>query len=143
MVLGKPFFAGFMATLLFHQVLLAILAAALDLPVRAYDFSAVPPLEIPKVFSLAFWGGVWGIPIWWFIQAETGAAYWLRGILAGALAPSAVALFVVMPLKGLPMAGDWDPQLITGALLLNAAWGLGLALFMRLLAPRAEPTHQR
>lgn len=138
-MLGKPFFAGFMATLLFHQVLLALLVAGLDLPVRAFDFSAVPPLEVPKVLSLAFWGGVWGIPIWWFIQAETGPAYWLRGIIAGALGPSGVALFLVMPLKGMPVAAGWDAKVIVGALLLNAAWGMGLALIMRLIGTRAEP----
>jgi len=34
----------------------------------------------------------------------------------------------------MPMAGGWDPRLIIGALILNGAWGLGVALFIRLLA---------
>ena len=51
--------------------------------------------------------------------------------MLGALLPSIVALFVVMPLKGMPAAGGWSPAIIAGALLLNGAWGIGLALFMR------------
>jgi hypothetical protein len=47
-----------------------------------------------------------------------------------------VALFVVFPLKGLGVAGGWDPKIIVGALLLNAAWGLGTALTLRALKAR-------
>ena len=50
---------------------------------------------------------------------------------ARAVGPSAVALFIVYPLKGMPVAGGWDPKLLGAALLLNGAWGLGLALLMR------------
>jgi hypothetical protein len=38
-----------------------------------------------------------------------------------------------MPIKGMGLAGGWDPKIIVGALLLNGAWGLGAALLMRLL----------
>jgi hypothetical protein len=37
-----------------------------------------------------------------------------------------------MPIKGMGLAGGWDPKIIVGALLLNGAWGLGTALLMRL-----------
>jgi hypothetical protein len=91
------------------------------------------PLHIPQVLSLAFWGGVWGIVLWLVIgSAQTAPAYWLGAIAFGAFAPSAVALFVVFPLKGLPFASGWQPTLIAGALLLNGTWGFGVALFMRL-----------
>jgi hypothetical protein len=36
-----------------------------------------------------------------------------------------------MPLKGMPIAGGWDPKLIVGALILNGAWGVGMALLLR------------
>ena len=67
-----------------------------------------------------------------------GAAHWVWAVVIGAIGPSAVALFIVYPLKGMPVAGAWDPKLLGTALLLNGAWGLGLALLMRLLrhAPR-------
>jgi len=86
------------------------------------------------VISLAFWGGVWGVTIWQLLRNAAGRAYWFRALLIGAVLPSAVALFIVFPLKAMPMAGGWDPRVIIGALILNGAWGLGVALFIRLLA---------
>jgi hypothetical protein len=41
-----------------------------------------------------------------------------------------MALFVVFPLKGMGVAGGWNPKIIVGALILNGAWGLGDALVM-------------
>jgi hypothetical protein len=94
------------------------------------------PLGIPQVVSLAFWGGIWAIALMPLLRRWTGGA-WIRAwVAAGALAPSAVALFVVFPLKGLGVAGGWDPKIIVGALLLNAAWGLGTALTLRALKAR-------
>ena len=54
--------------------------------------------------------------------------------LLGAIGPSLVAWFVVLPLHGLPPAGGWNPQVIVSALLVNAAWGLGYGLLMRRLS---------
>ncbi len=127
----KSFEGGFVATLVFHQGLLALLHLAAAAP-APYNFSPVPPLGVPAVLSLAFWGGLWGLPVAWLILSQRGAAYWWRAIAFGAIGPSSVALFIVFPLKGLPLAGGWDPKLIIGALLLNGAWGLGLGLWLRL-----------
>lgn len=110
------------------------LAGALPPP---YNMTATAPLGIPAVFSLAFWGGVWGIPVWLIIKQFTGARYWAFAALIGALGPSLVALAIVFPLKGLPFMAGWAPEKIIGALLLNAAWGIGLALFMRLFNSRS------
>ncbi len=126
----KAFAAGFLATLLFHQGVLALLHLAGPAP-APFNMTPVGPLGIPAVLSLAFWGGVWGPPIWWLISRLQGGRYWLRAIVAGALGPSSVALFIVFPLKGMAFAAGWDPKIIIGALLLNGAWGLGVALFMR------------
>src|SRR4029434_6520064 len=95
----------------------------------------VPPLNAPAVISLAFWGGVWGIVLWALIGASSGGAYWTKALVIGALGPSLVAWFVVMPIKGMGLAGGWDPKIIVGALLLNGAWGLGVALVIELLHP--------
>lgn len=131
------FAAGFVSTVLFHQGVLALLHAAGAVPRAAWSWAPVPPFGVPSFLSLAFWGGLWGLPLWWLIRRRTGAAYWLHALLWGALLPSLVALFIVFPLKGLPLAGGWDPKLLVGALLLNGAWGLGVALFMRLMGMRA------
>jgi hypothetical protein len=131
----KAFLAGFLSTLVFHQGLLAILHATGASPRAAYSMEPVAPLRVPAVLSLAFWGGVWGILLWLVIQRYQGSAlYWILALIIGAIAPSLVALFVVLPLKGQPAAGGGKPALIVGALLLNGAWGIGVAFFMRLFS---------
>ncbi len=129
----RSFVAGFLATLLFHQTVLGLLHAANPAAPAPFNFTPVPPLGVPAVISLAFWGGLWGIALWALIRNRTGAAHWTQATLIGAVAPSAVALFVVMPLKGMGVAAGWDPKVIVGALILNGAWGLGVALLMRLM----------
>ena len=71
--------------------------------------------------------------MWALIRALRGGAYWAAALVIGALGPSLVAWFVVMPIKGMGFAGGWDPKIIVGGLLLNGGWGLGVALLMRLL----------
>ena len=92
-----------------------------------------PPFGIPSVLSLAFWGGVWGIALWLMIRRASGPRHFLLAVVLGAVLPTLVALLVVFPLKGMPLGGGWKPDLLVGALLLNGAWGAGVALFMRLL----------
>ena len=130
------FVAGFFSTLVFHQGLLQLLHVAGVTPATAWNMSSVPPLGVPSVLSLAFWGGLWGIVLWALVQKFTGGKRWLWAAIWGALLPSAVALFIVFPLKGMPMAGGFDPKLILGALLLNGVWGLGVVALMRLYGQR-------
>ena len=129
---GKPFIAGFLSTLVFHQGVLTLLWLSGAIPRAPYDMTSTRPIGVPAVISLALWGGIWGAVIWPWLRNETGPAYWARALLIGALAPSAVAMLIVFPLKGMPVAGGWDPRIIVGALVLNGAWGLGLALFARI-----------
>lgn len=124
--------AGFVSTLVFHQGLLELLHLAGAVPFPAWNMAPVPPLHVPSVLSLAFWGGLWGIALWAMIRRQQGRRRWLWGTILGALLPSIVAWFVVLPMKGMPMAGGFDPKLILGALLLNGAWGLGVVGLMKL-----------
>jgi hypothetical protein len=132
----KWFLAGFGATLIFHQGLLGLLHVAGVSPMAPFNLAATAPLGVPQVFSLAFWGGVWALALAPLIERLPPARRWPAWIVAGAIGPSAVALFIVFPLKGMPMAGGWDPKLIVGALLLNGAWGLGCAVLLRLMRAR-------
>jgi hypothetical protein len=93
---------------------------------------------VPAVVSLAFWGGLWGIALGAVLRLSTSAAYWRRAAVFGAVGPSVVAWFVVMPLKGMGPAGDWDAKIIVGALLLNGAWGLGAAAIARAMTRAAR-----
>jgi hypothetical protein len=133
MTTAKAFLAGFLSTLVFHQGVLAILHGAGATARKPWVMAPVPPLGIPSVLSLAFWGGLWGVALWLMIRGSAGSKYWLLAVVLGAILPTLVALLVVFPLKGLPIGGGWKPDLIVGALLLNGAWGFGVALLMRII----------
>lgn len=127
----RSFIAGFISTLVFHQGLFHLLYLAGKIPRPAWDMTATPPLQVPAVISLAFWGGVCGVAIWAMIKKQGNARQWLLAIVLGALLPSIVALLFVFPLKGMAFAANWDPKMWIGAFLLNGAWGLGVILFMK------------
>lgn len=133
MVWFRAFIAGFGSTLIFHQGVLGLFYLAGLFPRAPFAMDGVPPLGVPSVLSLAFFGGLWGIVLWALIRGLRGPRHWLMALVAGAVLPTVVALFVVFPLKGMAMAGGWDLKLWVGALILNGAWGLGVALLMRVL----------
>jgi hypothetical protein len=142
MQIVKAFVAGFVSTLLFHQGILALFHAADPKVPAPFSMAATAPFQVPAVISLAFWGGLWGIVLWLMIRNLRGAKHWLAALVAGAVLPSLVFLLVVMPLKGMPVAGGWDPKLLVAAAILNGAWGIGVALIM-LLLNRAMPAGRR
>ena len=127
------FAAGFIATLIFHQGLWYIFnqvgVIPLDRPAWAMD--STPPFEIPAVLSKAFWGGLWGLVLTSILMHLDGMSYWAAWIVLGAVALTAVAFFVVPPLKGQPIPALW-PRFFVG-LALNGAWGFGTALLLRLV----------
>jgi hypothetical protein len=55
------FIAGFVATLIFHQIGLLLLRFVGMTPNMPYNMNSVPPFAVPQFISLSFWGGVWGI----------------------------------------------------------------------------------
>ena len=132
----SAFAAGFLGTLVFHQGLLGLLYLGGVRPRAPFPMAPTEPLGIPQVVSLAFWGGVWAMALMPLLRRWTGGTWLTAWTVAGSLGPTAVALFVVFPLKGLGVAGGWDPKIIVGGLLLNAAWGLGTALFLRAFKAR-------
>ena len=129
------FIAGFISTLVFHQPVLTLFYLAGFISRVPYDLRPVPPLGIPAVISLAFWGGLWGIAIWPWLKKVDGPAYWARALVISAVFPTMVGLFIVFPLKGMPMAGGWNPKVIVSALVVDAVWGLGTAFLMRFMKP--------
>lgn len=130
----RGFIAGFLATLIFHQLTLAILRSAGVAGPRPFSMAATWPFGLPAVLSLAFWGGVWGVLFAsvdrWFPR---GGGYWPAAVLFGGVLPSLVALVVVLPLKGAHLAGGWPPGLLVTAFLTNGAWGGGTGLVLRTL----------
>ena len=64
----KVFVLGYASTLIFHQGLVVYLHTIGFLPRLPYSLTPTAPFQIPQVISLAFWGGVWGIPLWLVIR---------------------------------------------------------------------------
>ena len=129
------FISGFFATLIFHQLVLGAMWGMGLAPFKPFSMAPTHPFGIPAVFSLALWGGVWGIPYAFAGRESTGkAAYWALAFFFGAIVPSLVALVVVFPLKGLPMGGGWRPGLLVLVFLITGAWGVGTALILKVLA---------
>ena len=132
----KAFVSGFLATLVFHQGVLALLHTVGPAPMP-FDMTATAPLHVPRVISLAFWGGVWAIALWPLIRPNTSWRYWITALVLGAIGPSLVALLIVFPLKGQAFAAGGDPKIWVAAFILNGAWGIGVASFMRIFERRA------
>lgn len=136
------FIAGFLAALIFHQLTLLVLWGVGMAPFGPFSMAPTKPLGVPAVFSLAFWGGIWGLLFVlvhdWFPRDH---AYWLSTFLFGAILPSAIALLVVLPLKGGPLGGGWHPSVVVTAFLINGAWGIGTALIFKALSSRKASAH--
>lgn len=128
----KAFISGFLATLVFHQGLYALFWLAGMVPAAPFNLSPVPPLGVPAIISLAFFGGLWGLALWAIVGRLATGAFWALMVLLGAVGPTAVAMLVVFPLKGI----DVTAQTWVGGLVLNGFWGLGVAVFQTLLGAR-------
>jgi hypothetical protein len=130
------FIAGFFATLIFHQLTLALLWGVGFAPFGPFSMATTQPFGVPAVFSLAFWGGIWGIAFALIEGRFPRSLYWWMAFIFGAILPSLVALMIVLPLKGMPMGGGWNPSLLLTALLINGAWGIGTGLILKELLKR-------
>ena len=137
MVILLGFVAGFVATLTVHQLAIALLHAAGAVPNPPYSMRAIPPLGVPAVLNLAFWGGLWGI-IWALVADRLPRRWplWLAGLVFGALAPTLVGWFVVAPIKGQPVANGFNIARMWIGPLVNGVWGLGTALIYEFLRGR-------
>jgi hypothetical protein len=122
------FVSGFLSTMIFHQGGYALLWLAGPVPVPPWNFE-LNSLHIPKIFSLAFFGGLWAVPMFIFSEKfKTRFGFWKFNMFFGAIFPTLVAAIVVFPLKGISV----DLKIIGGGLILNGLWGIGGALFYRI-----------
>ena len=132
------FVAGFFATLVFQQLTWWVLWCVGLAPFNAFSL-ALNTFGVPEVLSHAFWGGLWGVFFSMLdrrLPARIG--YWATAFLFGAVLPSAVGLFVVLPLKGNAMGGGWHLSRMLTAFLSNGAWGIGTGLIIRILTDRSS-----
>ena len=122
------FTAGFLSTLVFHQGILGVVYLAGIAPVKPFNMNPTVPLGLPAVISLALLGGVWGIVIGYLIKNDPPKMFWLKVIILGAILPTAAIYLIEFPLKGI----SFNPVMLPFNLLLNAVWGIGLGVFIKL-----------
>ena len=135
--LALGFLAGAVAVLTFHQGAIALLTATGAINGTLYSLRPVAPFGVPQIASNAFWGGVWGVVFAAIAPRDRrNAGYWLAGIALGALALPMVGWFIVAPLKGQPVAAGWNGARMGFSMLINGAWGLGVAVIYGMLQRR-------
>ncbi len=84
-----------------------------------------------QIIDFCFWGGLYGAAYGFAVQRLLVPA-WFSGLLLGVIA-SLVFWFVVLPLKGEPVAGGWAWQSMIVVLVIQAVWGVGVGLILSLL----------
>ena len=131
----SAFLCGGAAVLILHQGTLAALYLAGFTARSPYSLAPTQPWGVPLLWSLAFWGGAWGIVLAAALRRLTGGSLVVASAVFGAIFPTLVAWFIVAPLKGQPLAAGFVPAAMAIGPIVNAAWGLGtgvgLALFGR------------
>ncbi len=137
------FLTGAASVIVFHQGIGELLHASGIVSRQFYSLTPTRPLGVPQLWSLAFWGGVWGIALAAALVRMNGTASLLFGALIfGAVLPTLVAWFVVAPLKGLPVASGGVATQMMLAVVLNGAWGFGAGIGLALFG-RPHPHEQR
>ncbi|HXP04743.1 MAG TPA: hypothetical protein VN808_11530 [Stellaceae bacterium] len=136
--LALGFAAAYLATLAFHQAGIELCHLVGLTGSTPYNLTPVPPFGVPAVLSLAFWGGVWGVI---FVFAEKAitrcpGGYLSGATLFGAIVPTLVFWFVVIPLKGLPLSYGFQASRVLVALIVDGLWGLGTGILLTMLAGR-------
>ena len=128
--------AGALAVLVFHQSAAALLFSLGMTERGPYAMQATQPLGVPQLWSITFWGGVWGLALAAALRRFHGVQLVLLATLFGALFPSLVAWTVLAALKGAPLFAGGAAKGIAVGLIVNAAWGLGTGLGLALFGRR-------
>jgi hypothetical protein len=129
------FIAAAISVLTFHQGMVEFLHALGVSPFTAYRADPMPPLGVPLIADLCFWGGLYGLVFGLLLPRFTWPL-WACGLILGIIA-ALVGMFVVAPIKGYALANGWQPWPIARSLIINGFWGLGVGLILPLLMPRA------
>lgn len=140
--LYEGFVSGILATITFHQFTLWLLWRASLAPFGPYSFTPTLPWGVPAVISLAFWGGVWGVILCSLLSKASPNGHWVKSFGFGALFPTLVALFIVLPLKEGPIGGGWHLPLLMTAFLINGAWGIGTAAYYKTFFSKIDRPEQ-
>jgi hypothetical protein len=128
------FVAGAIAVLIFHQGMVLLLHYLGQTPNFPWSMRPTGPLAVPAIANSMFWGGVWGavfMAVARFIRLRDDL---LRGVAFGVLGPWLLGNGVLVPLlKGGPLLFGGDVKRMVIGILIGAAFGLGLALVLRMM----------
>jgi hypothetical protein len=128
------FSAGAIAALVFHQGLAELFDIFGVGRMAAFRIAPTWPFGIPAVVSLSFWGAMYGVVLA-LLMPRLRRPLWQAGMALGVVA-ALVTLFIVLPLKGMPMAHGGALWPIARTVILTLSWGLGTSLLLPLLQPR-------
>jgi hypothetical protein len=131
------FIAGALAVLAFHQGMVLVLHLMGQIPNFPWSLRPIAPFGVPAIVNQMFWGGLWGVGF-----AVLGAKIPLssdlgRGVVYGLLGPWLLGNGILVPLaKSGNLLFGFNPQNMWRGALIGAAFGLGLAVFMRVFRGR-------
>jgi hypothetical protein len=142
------FIAGFISVLTFHQGTIGLMYLLGFVANPPYNMTPRPPLDVPSVFSGAFWGGVWMTvfaAVTWYVASlrRTSRDLVIAGLVLGTVVIPLFNLCILGPvIYGRPFAFAL-PGFVR-SVIIHGMFGLGGAIWMtvglRLLARRnSEP----
>jgi hypothetical protein len=127
------FVAAALSVLIFHQGAWGLLHLGGLMP-PPYPMTPVPPWGVPQLIDFCFWGGLYGAG-YGLLAPKLTMPFWLSGLALGAIA-TLVFWFVVLPIKGAPVAGGWGWQSMLVVLAIQLPWGIGVGLIWSLFRSR-------
>ncbi len=122
------FVAGALSHVVFQGALGVVFFAADMIPALTWSLKPLPPFGVPTTLNYAFWAGLWGM-LYALIEPRLTPKFGraLSGLLFG-IAPLLVRWFVVLPLKGAPVAEGLVGNAVIVYVGFHLIFGLGVAL---------------
>lgn len=131
------FVAGALAVVVFHQGMVLALHLLGQIPNFPWSMRAIAPWGVPAIINQMFWGGLWGAAFAIFGAMIPISSDLARGALYGLVGPWLLGNGILVPLfKGGSFLWGFNPQNMWRGALIGAAFGLGLAVFMRMFRGR-------
>lgn len=122
------FGAGALSHILFQGALGTLYFALNLIPALPWSLKPVPPFGVPVTLNYAFWAGLWGIAYAALEPRLTARFGRVTGGLVIGVAAMLARWFVVLPLKGAPVAEGLVPQAVGVYAGFHLVFGIGLGL---------------
>jgi hypothetical protein len=137
LILG--FVAGAISVVIFHQGMIFLLYMMKQTPNFPWNVTAMKTgMGLPILLNQMFWGGLWGVAFAALGHMIPIAHNILRGAVFGLIGPFLLGGGVLVPLlkQTGPYFWMWPGQRWIIGALIGAAFGVGIAVILRVLAKR-------